>query len=235
MKTNGATAVAELPGLEPAIGEPLDANAARDALTNNDIQPDAGDGETESTPAKGELPSGSPVPLAGQRDGEPNPAPSSSGEEEKKRGPGRPPGKGPSKRKLLTMGKGPLVDLYLAERAKVEAAEQRAESLAQDVTVRAAVSSDVVDESLRGIVGDVLDVAETAAQLAVGEQFAETVALDAKEKARIELLAARVAKLRMNARVLAFSPEIELGLCVLSIVGSKYIAYKLARKDAGGE
>lgn len=229
---NGA---ATLPPMPDAFGDRLPANVALDTLTQNDIQPGADDdGDGDETAAGSAVNPADltreEVPATPAAQSAATPAPGAS---EQKRGPGRPPGRGPSKRQLARMGKGELAELFLAERAKVEAAELRAAELAQDVAVRSAVSADVVDESVRDIVADVVNLADAGVQLYVGEKLAPAVELDAEETERLVTLGARVAKLRMGAKLAARSPEIALAMCAVSIAMSKVIAYRIARNERG--
>lgn len=222
---NPATATT-IPAAPDAFGDAMNADAALAALTNNDIQtgdnePEPNNGGTEPATAGALATTEKPGDSAGT-DSPPTPEKPAKA-------------KPVSKRALARMSKRDVTELYLAEREKTAAAEARVAELAQTASVHTALSADIVDESVQDMCGDVLGLADAAAQISVSEKYAAAVALDDDEMKRLKLLLSRVVKARAGTAVAKAAPEIALAVSVASIALGKYIAYRIARKEAGHE
>lgn len=216
-----------LPPAAPVTGDALGADAARVALTENDVEGAEGVHDNDNGDA-------SPVtagaqPTAHPGDSADDAASTKSAPRERE---GRTNAKAPKLGTLVRRSKKELAEHVIRESAARSDAEARLDALTRDTVAAETMGADVIDASVRDMVGDVVDLADGAAQLTVREKFAAAVALDAEERDKLVRLGARVVQIRARSAVAKAAPEIALAVALVSIVLGKVIAYKLAAKDA---
>lgn len=218
-------ATSVLPGLPDSFGPPAGEAAALDALARapRDTDDEDAPGIDHDSPPQGE---------AAEKAASPSDAAHTPVAESSATASGKRDKKAPSAAWLARKysRKELAVQLAAATAARQDA-ERRAEQATATLTATTAVDANVVDASIRDMVGDVIGLADSAGQLAVGMQYAPVVALDADERTHLTDLGARVAKIKLGGYAQQ-SPMIALALGVGSIALAKVIAYQLAKKDA---
>lgn len=212
-------------GAQTAIRSLADANEEDSGLTDPS-------GESDETGANAHSFSGEKSDAGGI--GEPEPV---------KRGRGRPPKSAVSaesranarRRKAARMKRGEVIALYLDAAERLDDVSAQLEGMRAEVATVRTVGADVVDQSVNEMVGDAIELYDTGVQFLAGlkgERFAEAVALQPEQKARLAELGARVAKIH-GAAYLQHSPELALGFCALSVIGGQVLGYVAAKRADG--
>jgi hypothetical protein len=225
----------DIPPMLDSFGQSAGADAAFRALDENEQRDDneksVAGSRSEDGDAKSDAATSETIPLATTEEsarGGRNNASSPSSDTVSLDGAAKPDKL--SARKVKRLPRRVLEDRYLVLHERAAQLETDNADLNRRAAVVQAVGIDVIDDGVKNMVGELLDVADNTTQLLVPKHLAKVVALDADERERLVKLAAPLAKMQLGKYV-EKSPQLAFLLALASITLGKVVAYKLAQSD----